>query len=75
METGEKEIRQAFEEVTTRNVKGAIEYSTETRKLVRLLEEKVSHLENTIISKDVELNAMKQQIAWLQQQIYKGGLS
>jgi hypothetical protein len=56
MEAGEKEMRKAFEEVTTRNVQAAINYSTETRKIVRELEKKVLHFEKVIVGKDKIIN-------------------
>ena len=73
MESGEKELRMVFEEVTTKNVKAAIEYSTETRKIVRQLEEKMLHFENILREKDKEINLMKTQISLLQQKLYQGG--
>ena len=73
MEAGEMEMRQAFEETTTRNVKSAITYSNETRKIVRQLEEKIVHLERLAQGKDKELAEMKLQIARIQQQLYLKG--
>ena len=42
---GDKELRQIFEETTTQNVKATVAYSTDTRKVVRDLEEKVNNLD------------------------------
>ena len=75
MEAGEMEMRLAFEEVTTRNVKAAINYSTETRKIVRELEKKVDHFEKVIVGKDEVINDLRLQIARIQQQLYTGGLT
>ena len=73
MESGEKEMRMVFEEVTTKNVKAAIEYSNETRKIVRLLEEKMLHLEKMMQNQNKIIGDMKQQIAILQGKLYQGG--
>ena len=73
MEAGEMEMRMAFEEVTTRNVQAAINYSNETRKIVRQLEEKMIHFENLAQAKDKEIGVLRQQISVLQQKLYMGG--
>jgi len=73
MESGEKEIRQAFEDVTTRNVQAAINYSNETRIIVRELEEKVEHLEKMNLDKDKQINGLRLQISGIQQKLYTGG--
>lgn len=73
MESGEKEVRMAFEEVTTRNVKAAIDFSNETRRMVKDLEIKVKHFEELSIEKDKEIKVMKEQISSLQQKLYRGG--
>ena len=73
MEAGELEMRKAFEEVTTRNVQAAINYSNETRKIVRQLEEKMIHFENLAQAKDKEIGVLRQQISVLQQKLYMGG--
>jgi predicted RNase H-like nuclease (RuvC/YqgF family) len=73
MEAGEKEMRKAFEEVTTRNVKAAIAHLNETRKMVQELTKKVDHLEKTIIEKDGVINSLRVQIAGIQQKLYSGG--
>ena len=72
MEAGELEMRKAFEEVTTRNVQAAINYSNETRKIVRQLEEKILHLERLAQAKDKEIAEMRQQISVIQQKLYTG---
>ena len=73
MEAGELEMRKVFEEVTTRNVQAAINYSNDTRKIVRQLEEKMIHLENLAQAKDKEIASMRQQIAIIQGKLYSGG--
>lgn len=71
LDAGVLEVRKAFEEVTNRNVRGAVNFSNETRKIVRCLEEKMVHLEKIIQNKDAVIVEMKKQISWLQQQTYK----
>lgn len=73
MEAGEKEMRKAFEEVTTRNVTAAIEFSNETRKMVQGLTKKVAHLEQAVIDKDKVINVLREQVVHLQQKMYLGG--
>lgn len=73
MEAGEKEMRKAFEEVTTRNVTAAIEFSNETRKMVQELTKKVAHLEQAVIDKDKVINVLREQVVHLQQKMYLGG--
>jgi len=67
------EMRKAFEEVTTRNVQAAVNFSNETRNIVRQLEQKILHLEELAQSKDKEIAAMRQQIAIIQGKLYSGG--
>ena len=45
MEPGERELRKAFEEVTTNNVKSIVSYTTKTRDMARDLEKRVEKLE------------------------------
>ena len=73
MEAGEKEMRQAFEEVTTRNVQAAINYTNSTRKMVNDLTSKVDHLEKALIDKDKVINDLRLQIVNIQQKLYLGG--
>ena len=73
MESGELEIRQAFEEVTTRNVQAAINYTNSTRKMVIDLTSKVDHLEKALIDKDKVINDLRSQIVNIQQKLYLGG--
>lgn len=73
MDAGELEVRKAFEEVTTRNVKGVVNFSNETRKIIRSLEVKILHLEELMREKDGIINNMRQQISLIQQKLYKGG--
>lgn len=73
LETGELELRKAFEEATIQNVKMIVDFSQETRKLTRELGEKVDHLSNLILTKDKELETMNIQLAALQQRLYSQG--
>lgn len=73
MEAGEKEIKQAFEEVTTRNVQTCIEYSKETRALFRQLEEKVDRLQNQVIAQGELLTQFRIQLASVQTKLFSGG--
>ena len=73
MEAGEKEMRKAFEEVTTRNVTAAINHANETRKMINDLVKKVDHLEKALIDKDTVINNLRAQISNIQQQLYSGG--
>lgn len=73
MEPGEKELRKAFEDVTTKNVKTTVDYSTETRKMVRDLEEKVGKLEGMLQSQTSIIEAMRAQLACVQTRVFSGG--
>jgi hypothetical protein len=73
MEAGEKEMRMAFEEVTTKNVKATIDYSNETRKMVRTIEEKVKLLEDMMQSQNKTISDLRQQLAIVQGKLYQGG--
>ena len=73
METGEREMRKAFEDVIRNNVKTIADYSTSTRDVVRNLEDEVKELKNMLVTRDSELAALKQQVAIIQGVLYKGG--
>jgi hypothetical protein len=73
MEAGELELRKTFEDVTKQNVQSAIDFSNETRKLFRDLEDKVKALENTIISQSKLLDEYRNQLSLVQAEIYRGG--
>ena len=72
-ESGEKELRKAFEDVTTRNVQAAISFSNETRNVVRNLEKKIEQLEeqNRIFQKEVQ--NLRMLLANLQTEVFRGG--
>jgi predicted RNase H-like nuclease (RuvC/YqgF family) len=73
MDSGEKELRQAFEEVTTKNVKTVVEYTTQTRELVRELEEKIRKLEGLVHSQNQTISALRVQLATVQAKVFSGG--
>lgn len=73
METGEKELRKAFEDVTTNNVKSGIEHSNNTRKLFRELEEKVISLGGSMRQYQEQIDMLKKQLINIQAKVYRGG--
>ncbi len=73
MKSGEKELRLAFEEVTTNNVKAVVDHSNETRKIVRELEDKLNSLGDLIRNYDTTIDLLKQQITHLQMKMFSGG--
>ncbi len=75
MDTGEKEQRLAFEEVTRRNVNSMIQFSNETRDLVRTLEQNIINLQNIIMNRDNDITLLKQQLAMIQTMLFSGGTS
>jgi hypothetical protein len=73
MDTGEKEMRKAFEEVTRKNVESVISFSNKTREMMRELEERVQALQNMVMNRDNDIKLIKQQLALLQTIAYSGG--
>lgn len=73
MEAGEKELRKAFEEVTTKNVKTVIEFSQDTRKAIRELEEKVRLLEEKDLDNQKKFKEINNQMRAIQMKLYTGG--
>jgi len=73
MESGEKELRQAFEDVTTNNVKTVVEFSQETRKIVRDLEAKILKLEEIVRGQNEAIDGLRVQLAIVQARVYSGG--
>lgn len=73
MAAGDKEMAEAFEETTRRNVLACVEFSNETRKLVKELEDKVSNLQATIRARDDELNQLRLQLSTIQAKVFVGG--
>jgi len=75
MESGELEHRQAFESTTTQNVKMVVEYTKTTRDLVRVSELKIKELEKEIISLHKLISDLRNHLAKVQSELYKGGTS
>ena len=73
MEPGELELRKAFEEVTTKNVKAILEYSKTTRAGMRELEEKIVKLEKQVIAQNEIIESIKVQLANVQTKVYREG--
>jgi len=71
--SGDKELRKAFEETATRNIKANVEHSNDTRALVRQLEEKVALLEGYIKQYDEKLEQLQKQITHIQTKVFSGG--
>ena len=71
MESGEKEMRQVFEEVTNRNVKATVDHANLSRKLVRDLEKKVQLLENKLLSYEDRLEQIRLSLVNLQAKMYE----
>ena len=73
MSAGDKEIVLASEEVNRKNILACVEFSNETRKLFRELEEKFNNLEGLVMAKDVEINELRRQLRIVQGTLYAGG--
>ena len=73
MESGEKEMRKVFEDVTTGNVKTVLAHANETRKIVRDLEDRMAKLESLIRNQDSIIESLKIQLAGIQTKIFSGG--
>ena len=73
MEAGEVELRKAFEEVATRNINTILEYSKETRKLLRELEKKAGKMDETIRNQSGIIDDLKKQLSVVQTLIFSGG--
>lgn len=72
-QSGERELKKAFEEVTKRNVLAILEYSKETRVLIRETREAVERLRTEVRELSQELEKLKLSISRLQQKIFSGG--
>lgn len=73
MEPGEYEMRKVFEEVTTKNVKTVIDYTTQTRDLIRETQEELKQLKNMLVTRDAEMAQLKQQVSMVQAKLYING--
>jgi uncharacterized coiled-coil protein SlyX len=73
MEAGEFEIRKAFEETTIKNIQACVQFSNDTRLMVREMAEHVEHLQNLVMMQNAELEQLRAQLAALLQEKVKGG--
>ena len=69
----ERELRKAFEQVTTSNVQGILDFCQATRKMLREIEETVQGLNNTIQTQNQTIEILKMQLASVQAKLYVGG--
>lgn len=68
-----REIAQAFEETTRRNIETVIAFSNETREIVRNLEGKIQRIEGMIQNNLIELQQLRGMLAQLQAKAFAGG--
>jgi hypothetical protein len=73
MESGEKELRKAFEDVTTNNVKSAVAHCNETRRLFRELETKIVSLSGLVQQQQNEIVRLKNLLVDIQTIVFRGG--
>jgi len=73
MESGEKELRKVFEEVTTNNVKAILEHGNTTRKIVRDLEDRIRQQDNLLQQYEQRMQTIQNQITLLQSRVFSGG--
>ena len=74
MAPGEKELRQTFEETTTKNVRTVIDFTQDTRKMFRELEEKVERLQRQAIVQNETISRLTTQLAYVQAKVHDGNL-
>ena len=58
-------VKKAAEEVAVRNAKAVVEYSKETRKIVRDLEKQIDQLKNMVIQQNQTIEELKINIVTL----------
>ena len=73
MAAGDKEIILASEDVQRKNIKVAIEYGNQTRKMIIELGKIVDALQNQVITQSKTIDQQRLQLANLQQQFYMKG--
>lgn len=73
-EAGDREVMKAFEEVTTRNVRAAVDHGNTTRKLVKELSDRVNVLEAENVQLKQQISNFNLTMANIQARLYKGGL-
>lgn len=74
MEPGELELRKAFEETATRNVRAAVDHGNETRKLLREAEIRISQLETSLMQQKKLTEDFRQILSQLQAKLYLNGI-
>lgn len=73
MDETEKDLRKAFENVTTGNVNAVIEYCKTTRAMTWELMETVERQNNVIVAQNATINEFKKQLAGIQTKLFAGG--
>lgn len=73
MGAGDREVLQAFEETTTRNVQAAVSHSNETRNIVRALEARLETLEGQVHQYEDRIALLQTQLTTLQARVFSGG--
>lgn len=73
LEAGKREMLQIFEDNTTRNVTAVVEYSKETRAIVRKFEEELLAAHNRITMLEDTIKQIKTQLVNMQIKVYAGG--
>lgn len=73
MHSGEKELRKAFEDVTTNNVKAVADFSQGTRDIVRSIETRMARLEEERRQDKSLIEKLRLQLADVQTKVYSGG--
>lgn len=74
MEAGELETRKAFEDVTTRNVRAAVEFSNTTRTLVRTLEDTILIQGELMRQNQSKIEELQLSISNLNMRLYVAGI-
>ena len=73
VQAGDREAIRASEEVQVRNLTSIAEFSQDTRKMVREVDNVVTALQNKMIAMSAQLDQQRKQLAALQQQFYSKG--
>ncbi len=69
----EKELREAFEQVTTTNVKAILEHANKTRTMLREAEKRIDLLQVIINGQNKKIDQLRIQLSAVQAKVYKGG--
>jgi len=72
-QAGELEHKKAFEETATKNIKTVVDYTTETREVVRELQGRIDHMEKIIQGQNEKIDMFVQQLAVVQGKLYANG--